>query len=388
MASPEPESPVPAAPTPLQEASPTPSPVNVDRFPEAEAYTWLQVVSGLSRPVSMAHAGDGSGRIFILEQAGRVRIIEDGELIQAPFLDITDRVGSQASEQGLLGLDFHPRYTENGYFFVNYTDSSGDTSISRFQVTADPNQADSASETRLLHVPQPFGNHNGGKVAFGPDGYLYLSLGDGGSAGDPQNNGQSLDTFLGKILRLDVDGEEPYGIPPDNPFVSGGGLPEIWAYGLRNPWRFSFDRLTGDLYIADVGQNSFEEINFQPAASSGGENYGWNIVEGFECFRAGDCDTTGLAAPVVVYPTRSEGSCSVTGGFVYRGENLPEWQGIYLYGDYCSGRVWGLLQGENGEWQDERLFETGASITSFGEDEAGELYLVSHGGQLYRLEEQ
>ena len=386
--------PTPPAPADTQPPPPSPSPEPATPqarpvvMPDPAAYTWEQVSSGLNAPVGLENAGDGSGRLFALEQAGVIRIIQNGTLVEVPFLDIRNRVGSRASEQGLLGLAFHPRYTENGFFFLNYTDGNGDTVIARFRVSSDdPNRADADSETRLLHIPQPFGNHNGGVTEFGPDGYLYLGLGDGGSGGDPQNNAQSLDTLLGKLLRIDVAGGETYAIPPDNPFAGGGGRPEIWAYGLRNPWRFSFDHQTGDLYIADVGQSAWEEINFQPAASQGGENYGWNIMEGFECFRSSDCNTTGLVMPVVTYPTRGDGNCSVTGGYVYRG-SLPEWQGVYIFGDYCSGRVWGLLQNEIGEWEHAVLFQNVARITSFGEDELGEIYIVDHSGFIYRLAER
>jgi glucose/arabinose dehydrogenase len=371
--------------------SPTTTPSSAADFPDPQAYQWVNIAGGLNRPVGFENAGDGSGRLFVLEQAGVIQVLSGNEILPTPFLDIRDRVGSEASEQGLLGLAFHPRYIENGYFFVNYTDRSGDTIIARFRVSGDPNRADPTTEARLLYIPQPYRNHNGGVTAFGPDGYLYLGLGDGGSGGDPLGYGQSLDTLLGKILRIDVDpgldsgAEELYVIPPDNPFATGGGLPEIWAYGLRNPWRFSFDDLTGDLYIADVGQNSYEEVNFQPADSAGGENYGWNILEGFECFRQQGCDTSQLTLPVHVYETRSNGNCSITGGYVYRG-SLPDWQGVYFFGDYCSGRVWGLLPSAAGEWQSRLLFETGATITTFGLDEAGELYIVSHNGSISRLE--
>jgi glucose/arabinose dehydrogenase len=287
------------------------------------------------------------------------------------------------SEQGLLGLAFHPRYSENGFFYVNYTDFNGDTHISRFSVSAEnPDLADPASEKLLIFVAQLFRNHNGGSVVFGPDGYLYLGLGDGGSGGDPQGNGQSTQTLLGKILRIDVDSGDPYGIPADNPFANGGGLPEIWAFGLRNPWRFSFDSLTGDAYIADVGQNQWEEIDFLPAGSSSGANFGWDYREGnhrFEGIYLGD----DLIDPVAEYD-HAQG-CSVTGGYVYRGVNLPAWQGVYVYGDYCSGRVWALLRNADGAWQNASLFNTGTSISSFGVDEAGEIYLVDHTGDVYLL---
>jgi glucose/arabinose dehydrogenase len=340
-------------------------------------------VGGLENPLGLENAGDGSSRLFIVEQVGIILVWKDGALLDQPFLDIRDRVGSNGSEQGLLGLAFHPRYTENGYFFVNYTDKNGDTHIARFSVSVqDPDRADPASEKQLIFQPQPYANHNGGSVVFGPDGYLYLGLGDGGAGGDPQGYGQSTQILLGKILRIDVDNGDPYAIPPDNPFVGGGGLPEIYAYGLRNPWRFSFDPLTGDLYIADVGQNKWEEVNFLPAGSQPGANFGWDFREGLHRFEGVNLGED-FIDPVAEYD-HSQG-CSVTGGFVYRGVNLPEWQGVYLYGDFCSGRVWGLLRNPDGSWQSALLFETGFQISSFGIDQSGELYLVDYGGNVYRL---
>jgi glucose/arabinose dehydrogenase len=357
-------------------------------LPDPAGYEWTLTVAGLNAPVGLENAKDGSGRLFAIEQPGLIRIIQNGSLLSTPFLDIRSRVGSSGSEQGLLGLAFHPRYTENGYFFVNYTDLRGDTVIARYRVSADPSLADPTTEQSLLEMPQPFANHNGGDMAFGPDGYLYISLGDGGSGGDPRNNGQSVDTLLGKLLRIDVDEVEGYSIPTDNPFVEGGGLPEIWAYGLRNPWRISFDKLTGDLYIADVGQNSWEEINFQPAGSQGGENYGWNLMEASHCFQSPGCDQSGLTLPVVEYALHVQGDCAVTGGYVYRGSSLPAWQGVYIYGDYCSGRVWGLFQNQAGVWENGLLFETSARVTTFGQDEGGEIYLVDHSGSVYQLVEK
>ncbi len=333
----------------------------------------------------MTHAGDGSQRIFVLEQAGRIRIIREETVSPVPFLDITARVGSQGFEQGLLGLAFHPDFSLNGTFFVNYTDLNGDTVIARFLATGDNmDLADPGSEQRLLLVKQPYRNHNGGGMAFGPDGYLYIGLGDGGSAGDPQNNSQSVNSLLGKMLRIDVDQGDPYGIPPDNPFNDGTGLPEIWAYGLRNPWGFSFDRLTGDLYIADVGQSQWEEINFIEAGSPGGGNFGWRFFEGMHSYQDSPPSGIEFIPPVAEYA--HDLGCSVTGGVVYRGERLPEFQGIYLYGDYCSQRIWGLTRNAQGNWVNSVLFEGIGSITSFGEDESGEVYLVTHEGQLRILE--
>jgi glucose/arabinose dehydrogenase len=351
-------------------------------FPDPSAYTWSPFVTGLYLPVDIKNAGDGSGRLFIIERPGRIRIVKDGLLFQDPFLDISDRIGSKGSEQGLLGLAFHPQYPTNGFLYVNYTDLNGDTVISRFSVSPDANRADPSSELKMLTIDQPHANHNGGSVVFGPDGDLYLGLGDGGSQGDPNGNGQSLNTLLGKILRIDVDHDIPYSIPPDNPYVSGGGgLPEIWASGLRNPWRFSFDPATGDMYIGDVGQDSWEEIDVVPAGTSGGLNFGWNVYEGNHPY-------SGSASSAFIFPvaeySHSEG-CSVTGGVISRGVGLPAWNGIYLYGDFCTGYVWGLLK-QGGSWKSQRLFETGLGLSTFGVDEAGEIYLADYrSGTIYRL---
>lgn len=346
------------------------------------------VVQGLNRPTHVIGAGDGSGRLFVVEQAGLVRIVRDGQLLPEPFLAIEPLVGSRGNEQGLLSIAFHPRFAENGMFFVNYTNRDGATVVARYRVAAtNPDQADPASASILLTIDQPAANHNGGLLMFGPDGYLYIGTGDGGAAGDPWGNGQRLDTLLGKLLRIDVDGGAPYAIPADNPMLNrADARPEIWAYGLRNPWRFSFDRATGDLFIADVGQNELEEVHFQPAASPGGENYGWNIMEGDACFRARRCDQTGLALPVAVYAHGSPaGGCSITGGYVYRGAAFPQLVGIYLYTDYCSGNLWGL-RSDGAGWVSSLVGTFAINASSFGEDEAGELYLTDRdGGGLYRL---
>lgn len=340
-------------------------------------------------PVHITHADDGSGRLFVVEQAGRIWIIKDGALLSMPFLDISNRVVS-GGEQGLLSVAFPPDYDSKGYFYVNYTSISGDgdTVVARYNISGDPNVADPESEQVLLTTGQPFSNHNGGQLAFGPDGYLYISMGDGGSSGDPLNNAQSPGTLLGKLLRIDVEsdpGADPYLIPSDNPFIQNGEFrDEIWALGLRNPWRFSFDRQTGDVYIGDVGQSSYEEIDFQPASSTGGENYGWNIMEGAHCFNSATCDQTGLVLPVAEYE-HSQGDCSITGGLVYRGQDYAGLQGIYLYGDFCSGRIWGLRK--NGtDWQTALLLDSPYTISTFGEDEAGNLYLVDYfTGDIYKI---
>ncbi len=348
-------------------------PPDVTTFPDVNAYSWQLLVSGLERPVDLQT--DGSGRLFIIEKVGRIRIFENGRLLSAPFLDITDRVGSSSNEQGLLGLTFHPNYAQNGRFFVNYTNKKGDTEIARFQSSSERNIADPNSEVKLIGVDQPFPNHNGGGLDFGPDGYLYAGLGDGGAAGDPFGNAQKTDVLLGKILRLDVDSAEPYAVPADNPFAN-----EIWAYGLRNPWRISFDRVTGDFFIGDVGQGEWEEIDYLPAGSPVGANFGWDYREGKHDYDGNA--PSGLTEPVAEY-SHSEGGCSTTGGYVYRG-SMPEWNGIYVYGDYCTGFVWGLIKSDNG-WQSQLLFDTDARITSFGQDETGEVYLVSDAGDVYKL---
>src|SRR5215211_7912120 len=302
----------PSTPIPATETSgPVPAtetPANTSTFPDPNAYAWQQLdISGLQRPVDLQP--DGSGRLFVIEKVGRIWIIENDQLLETPFLDITDRVGSSGNEQGLLGLAFHPGYQENGRFFVNYTDTRGDTVIARYQVSSEPNLGDPNSEVPLFGYDQPFPNHNGGAMVFGPDGYLYIGSGDGGAAGDPFGNAQNTDAMLGKILRVDVDSAEPYVVPSDNPFGN-----EVWAYGLRNPWRISFDRSTEDLYIGDVGQNAWEEIDYLPAGSPGGANFGWNHREGAHDYKGGGPE--GMIDPVAEY-SHPEGGCSVTGGYVY-----------------------------------------------------------------------
>lgn len=337
------------------------------------------VVSGLNAPLFASGSGDGSGRIFVVEQGGRIRIVRDGRLLGRPFLDISDRISS-GGERGLLGLAFHPGYGQASVrFYVDYTDRNGDTNVSAYTASgADPDVADPTSEQVLLHVHQPFANHNGGMLAFGPDGDLYIGLGDGGSAGDPHGNGQRLDTLLGKLLRIDVDhasGGRPYGIPDGNPFAGRPtARPEIWAYGLRNPWRFSFDRATGDLWIGDVGQNRWEEVDRAPAGTGAGANYGWNRMEGSRCYPSGqDCALPGLALPIAEYG--HDRGCAVIGGYVYRGTAYPLLRGVYLYGDLCSGTIWGLAA-DGPDRQDGVELASGAagSLSSFGQDDAGELY--------------
>jgi len=333
----------------------------------------------------MVEMPDGSGRLLVLEQPGTIRIIDNGQVLAQPFLDLTDRVGSRGTEQGLLGIAMDPAFAKTGIFYLNYTDRNGNTVVARYHSKAEGLTADTAFEEILLHVDQPFANHNGGNLVFGPDGMLYIGLGDGGSGGDPQGNGQNLNTLLGKMLRIDVSGQSGYTIPADNPFASGGGKPEIWAYGLRNPWRYSFDSQTGDLYIGDVGQNQYEEIDFVPAGTPPGLNFGWNFREGLHPYKATLPAGLVLTDPVFEYD-HGQG-CSVTGGYVYRGQNLPEFNGIYLFGDYCSGIIWGMLRGADGKWQTELLFQMSASISSFGQDSRGELYMLDlAGGSIYYLE--
>lgn len=345
------------------------------------------VVTGLSSPVDITHAGDGSGRLFITLQGGRVVIFDGVQILSPPFLDINSLVSS-GGERGLLGAAFHPNYVGNGFFYVSYTDTAGDSVIARYSVSLDPNRADPTSGVILLTIPQPFSNHNGGQLHFGPDGYLYIGIGDGGSGGDPQNNGQDLGTLLGKILRIDVDSGFPFTVPPDNPFVGVvGAREEIWSFGLRNPWRFSFDRLTGDMFIGEVGQNSWEEVDFQPANSTGGENYGWRLMEGNSCFNpAINCNNGTLTLPILVYD-HSVG-CSVTGGYLYRGSKNPNLNGLYLYGDFCSGLIWGAQEDGLGGWNTTVLLDTNFSISTFGEDESGEIYfahLSATDGTIYQV---
>ncbi len=363
-------------------------PTAVSGAPVTSVSLFPVVVEGLDQPLYLTNAGDG--RLFIVEKEGAIRIVQDGRLLDEPFLDIRDRVNADSSERGLLSVAFHPDYARNGRFFVNYTNLAGNTAVSAFQVGGSPNQADPGSESILLTIRQPYANHNGGQLQFGPDGYLYVGMGDGGSGGDPQGNGQNPTTLLGALLRLDVDqatDAAQYGIPADNPFVADAAkLPEIWATGLRNPWRFSFDRTTGDLLIADVGQNQWEEVNFLPAGSPGGSNFGWNIMEGTHCYDRNTCDQTGLILPVIDY-RHEQGRCSITGGYVYRGSQFPTLGGVYFFGDYCSGEIWGMTAGEDGRFSAQVLYRSPSRIASFGEDAAGELYVVDISGGIYQIRE-
>jgi glucose/arabinose dehydrogenase len=372
--------------------SPTPSPTSSTCAAGAPvagtpALAGTRVVGGLSSPLDLQAAPGDTARLFVVEQRGRIRIVRGQTLSATPFLDISDRLRC-CGEQGLLGLAFHPAYAQNGRFFVNYTNPQGHTHVSEFRVSSNPDAADPGSERQLLFVSQPFANHNGGGLAFGPDGRLYIGLGDGGSGGDPQGNGQFLGTHLGKMLRIDVDGGMPYGVPADNPFrTTPGALPEIWALGLRNPWRFSFDRSSGELYIADVGQSAREEVDVAPAGR-GGQNYGWNVMEGTLCFRpSSGCTMNGLTLPVLDYGRGVGGS--ITGGYVYRGCRLPGYHGTYFYGDFISGAIRSFrLQGGQAtdarDWSGTIGRDIG-NVSSFGQDAEGELYIVDYDGEVFRI---
>ena len=377
--------------SPAATSTPLPTPLTTPIVGGPDRLKLALVASGLSSPIGMVNAGDSSGRLFVNERGGLIRVIDaSGTLRAAPFVDLSGRIEA-GDERGLLGVAFHPDFATNRRLFVHYSRrGDGATVVSELTASADLVSADPASERILLIVAQPYANHNGGQIAFGPDGYLYIGLGDGGSGGDPQGNGQNQQVLLGKILRIDVDSApaagNQYGIPLGNPYASsgvspGGGLPEIWAYGLRNPWRFSFDRMNGDLYIGDVGQGSWEEIDRQPAGSHGGENYGWNAHEGNHCYSSA-CGGVTAISPIAEYGHNR--GCSVTGGYVYRGTAQPALAGIYLFGDYCAGTIFSVAAG--GGTQDPKVVsETGRQISSFGEGEDGEIYLVDLGGGLYRV---
>jgi len=345
------------------------------------------VASGLRNPLDLQAAAGDRERLYVVEQGGRIRVIRNGQLQSTPFLDVSARISS-GGERGLLGLAFHPQFATNRRFFVNYTDPRGDTAVAEFRATS-ADAADPATERVLLRQAQPFANHNGGGLAFDNAGRLLIALGDGGSGGDPLGNGQRLDTFLGKILRIDVDAAAPYAVPADNPFrATAGAAPEIWAYGLRNPFRISVDRPTGDLYIGDVGQNRVEEVDVGLASRRGGENYGWNVTEGSQCYSpSSGCSRTGFTPPVYEY-THSEG-CSVTGGVVYRGCRMPDLAGTYFFGDYCTGlvRSFRLASGQATDVRDWTAGLRGInSPSSFGLDADGEAYVVDYDGEVYRLE--
>ncbi len=354
--------------------------------PGAVAVHLEEVVKGLNMPVLLTVAPGDTARLFVVEKRGTIRIIKNGTLLPSPFIDLSDRVTTR-SEQGLLGMAFHPT---DGRVVLSYTiegsAGGGRSRIATFTPGANPDVLDPATEQIVLTLDQPYGNHNGGNVVFGPDGYLYTGYGDGGSGGDPQGHGQNRDDLLGSLLRLDLDHGLPYTVPADNPFVGQAGMRgEVWNWGMRNPWRFSFDRTTGDLYIADVGQNAWEEVDVQPGTSAGGENYGWAIMEGDHCYKSMVCDKQGLVRPVLEYGHND--GCSITGGFVYRGQAIPALAGTYFYGDYCNGWVRSFVY-RNGAATDAASWptlDTKQQITSFGEDAHGELYIVLAGGTIYRI---
>ncbi len=342
----------------------------------------VQVASGFQRPLDLQQPADGTGRLFVVEQAGTIRIVQSGTVLANPFLDITGKVDSSAPEMGLLGLTFHPQFAQNRRFFIHYdrrVNGQIESVIAEYMTLAtDPNLADPASERILLTVDQPFTNHKGGQLAFGPDGFLYIGFGDGGSEGDPLGNAQNLGTLLGKMLRIDVDATGPgtqYAIPPDNPFGNGGGLPEIWAYGLRNPWRFSFDRATGRLFAADVGDSRREEVDIIQRSG----NFGWNIMEGTLCFKPpSGCNRNGLTLPVAEYD-HSEGN-AIIGGYVYHGASVPGLQQAYVFGDLSTGKIWMLAENPPGTFTRTLLLTAGRTLSSFGQDQAGELYVIDYGG--------
>jgi glucose/arabinose dehydrogenase len=349
--------------------------------------------TGLSSPVFAIGARDGSGRVFIVEKTGKIRIQKSGKVLRTPFLDISSSV-SRGAEQGLLGLAFHPNFKSNGKLYVNFTRLDGATVIREYRVsTTNPNVVVPSSKRLLLRIAQPYANHNGGGIAFGPDGYLYIGMGDGGAGGDPQNRAQNLASLLGKMLRIDVNGtsgSRPYRIPASNPFVGKAGLDQIWQYGLRNPWRWSFDRATGALWIGDVGQENWEEIDRVAKTSSGagkGLNWGWDILEGFHCYPASvsSCNTSGKASPLLEYP-HSGSRCAVTGGYVYRGSRIPALVGGYVFADYCSGEIWVVPANAAAPATPTLLLNTGLLISSFGESTTNELLVTDLAGRLYRID--
>jgi glucose/arabinose dehydrogenase len=357
--------------------------------PSSVKITLVSSISGFSSPVGIQTLNDGTRRLFVVEQGGTIRIVQNSAIVATPFLDIRSKVTS-GGEEGLLGLAFHPNYVQNGRFFVHYdrtVNTQAQSVIAEYARSAsDPNVADPASERILLTVNQPFGNHKGGQLAFGPDGFLYIGLGDGGSENDPLGNGQNTNTMLGKLLRIDVNtttAGKQYGIPADNPFASGGGLPEIFAFGLRNPWRFSFDTATGRLFVGDVGQDKFEEVDLVTR----GNNLGWNVMEATHCFNpSSGCNMTGLTLPIAEY-SHSEGN-AVMGGYVYHGSLIPALQNAYVFGDFGSGNIWMLTESASGTWTRSLLLASGLNISSFGQDVNGELFVVDYSGKVWQIAAQ
>jgi glucose/arabinose dehydrogenase len=365
----------------------TPSTGNIVNNPTPSGAVSLEpVATGLDNPVYVTNSGSGKD-LYVVEKTGKVKILENATTTRAtPFLDLVGQLDAgdpldATGERGLLSIAFHPKYVTNNFVFAYYTTKNGDLTISRF--TVNPTTKVAANKLELLSIPHPRENHNGGQLQFGPDGFLYIGTGDGGGGGDPDANGQNKQTLLGKILRIDVDSSSPYGIPNNNPFKSTGGAKEVWAYGLRNPWRFSFDRSTGDLWIGDVGQGAFEEVNFTPKGSSVPRNYGWKITEGKSCYEANSCDRTGIDSPVLDYG-HAAGDVSITGGFVYRGTASPKIAGKYIYADFSSGRIWSLIK-SGGDFVNTLEIDTADLISSFGEGADGELYVVALGGKVSKL---
>ena len=384
-------------------------------FAEEKNLSSVLIADGYKKPVFITSYPNNAKLLYIVEQAGLIKLINDGKKLSRPFFDINKRVvnpNRPGDERGLLGFAFHPNHTNNGKFYINYMDNDGNTIVSEFSTNSEL-RANHKSERIILKLKQPYGNHNGGDIQFGPDGYLYISIGDGGKAGDPLNAGQDLSSLFGKIIRIDIE-QEPYGIPKSNPFFGQKDKrEEIWAWGLRNVWRFSFDKQTGDKYLADVGQNKWEEVNFEPASSKGGLNYGWRIMEANHCYDPKEnCPTEGLIKPIIEYPndanhpafafriieelsfseTDVEG-CSVTGGYVYRGQKIKSMQGQYIFGDYCSGNIWTLkvVNGKaiNFKNRTEEINIGGGEFTtyisSFGQDSDGEIYIIDYNGGIYKL---
>ena len=384
-------------------------------FAEEKNLSSVLIADGYKKPVFITSSPNNAKLLYIVEQAGLIKIINDGKKLSRPFFDINKRVvnpNRPGDERGLLGFAFHPNHTNNGKFYINYMDNDGNTIVSEFSTNSEL-RANHKSERIILKLKQPYGNHNGGDIQFGPDGYLYISIGDGGKAGDPLNAGQDLSSLFGKIIRIDIE-QKPYGSPKSNPFFGQKGKrEEIWAWGLRNVWRFSFDKQTGDKYLADVGQNKWEEVNFEPASSKGGLNYGWRIMEANHCYDPKEnCPTEGLINPIIEYPndanhpafefriieelsfseTDVEG-CSVTGGYVYRGQRIKSMQGQYIFGDYCSGNIWTLkvVNGKaiNFKNRTEEINIGGGEFTtyisSFGQDSDGEIYIIDYNGGIYKL---
>jgi glucose/arabinose dehydrogenase len=365
--------------------TPTPSSGESTAPPTTTSVTLAPFVSGLHNPVDLQQPKDNSGRLFVAEQGGTIRVIANGAVVGTPFLDITSKV-TFGGEMGLLGLAFHPNFAQNHIFYIHYDRTvSGrrQSVLAQYHVSSDTNRADPASERILLTVDQPFDNHKGGQIAFGPDGFLYIGLGDGGSEGDPHGNGQNKNTLLGKVLRIDVNSTsagKQYAIPADNPFAGGGGKPEVFAYGVRNPWRMSFDRTSGTLFAADVGGDRYEEVDIIQR----GNNYGWNIMEASHCLNPPTgCNTTGLTMPIAEY-SHSEGE-AIVGGYVYHGDKIPSLQNVYIFGDYITGKIWALTSDTSGAWTRTLLLDTGGNISSFGQDQSGEIYVIDLSGNIYQL---